>query len=172
MRLRMRISTGPARVSAARAAVPGRRRSRGAARSGVCRQRHGRASAMYLGSTGLDSGAGLPSASTGLAESPEAIAASSVRANPVLSGACPAPSTRSDHPLMLSYQRRAAAPYGSAYQPPERFGDPAAWILCLRKVKVMAISSRRSGFPRRAPPVTDRGTYCLTAILSPRRNDP
>ncbi len=75
-------------------------------------QRTGRASAMYLGSTGFDSGTGVPSASTGLGEPSEVTAASSMRANPVLSGACPAPSTRFDHPLKVSNQRRAPAPSG------------------------------------------------------------
>jgi hypothetical protein len=105
-------------------------------------QRTGRVSDMYLGSTGLASGIRLPSASTGLGEPSGVTAASSIRANPVLSGGCPAPSTRSDHPPMLSYQRRAPAPYGSAYQPLGCPGDSASWTLLLRKVKAMVLSFR------------------------------
>lgn len=115
-------------------------------------QRTGRASAMYLRSTGLDSGTGVPSASTGLVESSGVIAASSIRANPVLSGAFPDPSTRFDHPLMLSYQRRAPTPYGSAYQFPECSRDSTLWTLRLRKVRAMTISFCRASLPTACAP--------------------
>jgi hypothetical protein len=118
---------------------------------------------MYLGSTGLDSGAGLPSASTVLSSRQKLSQlhrSAPIRSYPVLA----APSTRPDHPLILSYQRGAAAPYGSAYQPPERLGDPAAWILCLRKVRAMAISSRRAWLSTACTPCNRRRDLRLNGV--------
>ena len=136
--------------------------------SGVRSQPTGRVFARYRGSTGLDSGTSLPSSSTSLIGWSGATAASSVRITPVLSGACPASSTRSDHPLTLSNQRRAPAPYGSGYQPPECADGSALWTLSLRKVMTMAISFHRALLRRRGrPPRYEPRTCLLAAFLSP-----
>jgi hypothetical protein len=162
--------SGPGHLVASELAAPVvsdvRRRHSGAAAAFVP-QRTGRASAMYLGSTFRESGRGVPSSSTGRVEPSGVTAASSVRGIPVLSGACPTPSTRSDQPLRLSYQRRAPAPYGSGYQSPECSRDSVLWTLFLLKGRAMTISFRRASLPTAYAPSPSRWrTYLLRASVA------
>ena len=77
---------------------------------------------------------------------------------------------RSDHPLTLSNQRRAPAPYGSGYQPPECSDGSASCTLPLRKVMTMAISFHRASLPQRGrPPRYGRRTASDGVSVAKRR---